>query len=261
MWRRLRRLSIILFLSVSIACTHSVPPVTPPMPKFKSVAIVSKGPAHELEASFGVAIGRSGSVVGAGVGAGAGALAGVAWSLLCGPLVIFCAGSIVPITAMVGATGGGLTGAGIDSLKEPSQKQLLLLEKQLAALEKVFGGVVEQRTLHEEVRDALVRQIPPHRLADTSSAEGLLQLSLFDVLFTQTTNGKYTLTLKYLMIAKWNHSTRHLNNGRRLYRYSTNAMTLEEWLENDEEVLTRALDECVDGLVEQMVEEIHFRES
>lgn len=253
-WRRLRRLSIILLISVSFACAHTAPPDTPPLPKFESVAIVSKGPTDELKARFGAALGNSDSVAGAGIGAGAGALAGAGVAMACGPLVFLCAMGTVPTGALVGAVGGGLADAGVDTLKEPSQEQLLVLDK-------LFGDVVEQRTIHVEVRDALVRQIPPDRIADASLAEGLLQLSFFDVRFTQTSTGKYTLTLKYLVIAHWNRSTRHLSNGRRLYRYTTRALALKEWVENDGEILNQAFDDCVDGLVEQMAEDIQFRES
>lgn len=254
MWRRLRRLSIILLMSASIACTHAVPPDTPQLPKFESVVIVSKGPTDELKARFGAALGNSSSVAGAGVGAGAGALAGAGTAMTCGPYVIFCFPILMAAGALVGAVGGGLADAGVDALKTPSQEQLLVLEK-------LFGDVTEQRTLHLEIRDALVREIPPDRLADTSLAEGLLQLSLFDVRFTQTSTGKYTLTLKALVIAQWNLSTRHLNNGRRLYRHTTPALSLKEWAGNDGEILNQAFDDCVDGLVEQMVEDIQFRES
>jgi len=253
-WRRLHRLSITLLMSVSIACAHTVPPDTPPLPKFESVVIVSKGPTDELKARFGAALGNSDSVAGVGIGAGAGALAGAGAAMVCGPLVFLCALGTVPTGALVGAVGGGLADAGVDALKKPSQEQLLVLDK-------LFGDVAAQRTLHVEIRDALVRQIPPDRLADTSLAEGLLQLSFFDVRFTQTSTGKYTLTLKYLVIAQWNHSTRHLSNGRRLYRYSTRALSLKEWVENDGEILNQAFDDCIDGLVEQMVEDIQFRES
>ena len=200
-WSRLRRLSTILLMSVSIACTHAVPPDTPPLPEFESVVIVSKGPTDELKARFGAALGNSDSVAGAGIGAGAGALAGAGTAMTCGPYVIFCFPILMAAGALVGAVGGGLADAGVDTLKKPSQEQLLVLEK-------LFGDVAEQRTLHMEIRDALERQIPPGRLADTSLAEGLLQLSLFDVRFTQTSTGKYTLTLKALVIAQWNLSTR-----------------------------------------------------
>jgi len=224
------------------------------MPKFESVVIVSKGPTDELKARFGAALGNSSSVAGAGAGAGAGALAGAGTAMTCGPYVIFCFPILMSLGALVGAVGGGLADAGVDTLKKPSQEQLLVLEK-------LFGDVAEQRTLHLEVRDALVRQIPPNRLADTSLAEGLLQLSFFDIRFTQTSTGKYTLTLKYLMIAQWNRNTRHLSNGRRLYRHTTRALSLKEWVGNDGEILNQSFDDCVDGLVEQMVQDIQFRES
>jgi hypothetical protein len=241
-------------MSVPIACTHAVAPVIPPMPEFESVVIVSKGPTDELKARFGAALGNSSSVAGAGAGAGAGALAGAGTAMTCGPYVIFCFPILMSLGALVGAVGGGLADAGVDTLKKSSQEQLLVLEK-------LFGDVAEQRTLHLEVRDALVRQIPPDRLADTSLAEGQLQLSFFDIRFTQTSTGKYTLTLKYLMIAQWNHSNRHLSNGRRLYRYKTRALSLQKWVENDGEILNQAFNDCVNGLVEQMVEDIQFRES
>jgi len=254
-WKRLCRLSIILLISASGACTQNVPPDKPSLPTFESVAIVSMGPSEELKARFGAVPGNSDSDAGVGIGAGAGALTGAGLSLGCGPFyVMFCAPILSITGALVGAVGGGLADMGVDKLREPSPEQI-------RALDELFGEIAEQRALDAEIRDALVRQIPPHRLADASLAEALLQISLFDVLFTQTSSGKFTLTLKSLVIAQWNHETRHLNHGRRLYRYTTPELSLKEWLENDGRILNQAFDDCVNGLAEQMAEDIHFDRS
>lgn len=253
MWRHSRSLSIILSVSISSACTQAVPPETPPLPKFESVAIVSKGPSEELKARFDAALGNSRAGTGAAAGAGAGAVAGAGLSLGCGPFVFFCA-IVLPLSgALAGAIGGAVADAAVDEVRKPSQEQL-------AVLDGLFGEVVAQRTLDVEIRDALVQQVPPGRFADLSSAEALIQLSLFDVQFMQTSSGKYTLTLKSLMIAQWNQRKQHLNNGRRLYRHTTRALSLKKWAENDGEILNQAFDECVDGLGEQMAADIQFRD-
>jgi len=70
-WKRLCRLSIILLISASGACTQNVPPDKPSLPTFESVAIVSMGPSEELKARFGAVPGNSDSDAGVGIGAGA----------------------------------------------------------------------------------------------------------------------------------------------------------------------------------------------
>jgi hypothetical protein len=255
MWRPSCSLSIILAVSVSTACTHAVPPETPPLPTFESVTIESKGPSEELHARFGVAFRNSSVDGGLGIGAGTGAMLGAQAALGCGPYVFLCLMSFIPAGVVVGAIGGAVSGGIADAVADKQNKPL---QDQLAVLDELFGDVVAQRTLDVEIRNALVRQIPPGRLPEPALADGLLQLSLFDVRFTQTSRGKYTLTLKSLLIAEWNHSTRHLNNGRRLYRHTTRERSLKEWAENDGENLNQAFDECVDSLGEQMAADIRF---
>lgn len=253
MWRHSRSLLIILSISFSTACTQKGPPDTPPLPSFQSVAIVSKGASEELKARFGAVPGNSRAGAGAGVGAGAGAVAGASASLGCGPYVFLCAW-VLPLTgALVGAIGGGVADMAVDELREPSQEQL-------AVLDALFGEVAAERTLDVEIRDDLLRHIPRDRLADTASAEALLQLSLFDVQFTQTSSGKYTLTLKALLIAQWLQRRQHLDHGRRLYRHTTPALSLKDWVKNDGKILNQAFDDCVAGLGEQIAADIRFRE-
>jgi hypothetical protein len=214
------------------------------------VAIESTGPAEELKARFGPTREKSRAGPGAGAGAAGGALAGLEsapWSCFDGLTCLIA----VPIMALIGAVSGSMEDAPAYSLTEPEQEQLVVLEG-------LFENVVERRTLDVEIREALVQQIPPGRLPDTSVAEGLLQLSLFDILFTRTSSGKYTLTLKTLLIAQWNLSNRHLDNGRRLYRYTTPAMSLEDWAKNDGAVLNQAFDDCVASLGEQIAADIRF---
>jgi len=232
------------------------------MPKFETVVIVSKGPTDELKARFSTAFANADSVVGVGVGAGAGALAGLGVSVGCGPLVVLCALVLVPVVAAAGAVSGGMADAGTDKLKKDwleSEWSKSTSRDWMIELDGLFGDVFEQRMLDAEIRDALAGKIPPDRLTDSSTAEGLLQISLFDVQFTQISNGKFTLTLKSLLIAQWNRSNRHLDNGRRLYRYTTPALSLEDWVENDGAVLNRAFDDCVASLGEQIAADIRFR--
>ena len=73
-------------------------------------------------------------------------------------------------------------------------------------LDGLFAEIYEQRTLHMEIRDALEKQIPTDRLADTSVAEALVQLRLSDVRFTRTPSGKYEWILKSVMVVTWNRN-------------------------------------------------------
>lgn len=252
MWRHSRSLLIILSISFSASCTHAVPPQTPSLPKFESVAIVSKGPAEELKARFGSVNETSKS--GRGGEADDGALAVLDYyPIIYGPEGLAAFLIMIPIAALVSAVSHGKEGSAGDPLTESEREQLLVLAK-------LFGTVVQQRTLDVEIRDALVPRIPRDRLADTDSAEALLQLSLFDVQFTQTSSGKYTLTLKALLIAQWLQRTQHLDHGRRLYRHTTPALSLKDWVKNDGKILNQAFDDCVAGLGEQIAADIRFRE-
>jgi hypothetical protein len=238
---------IILSISFSASCTHAVPPETPPLPRFKSVAILSKGPAEELKARFGSV--NEASKAGRGGEADGGAL----YPIIYGPEALAGFLIMIPIAALVSAVSHGIEDSAADSLTEPEREQLVVLEK-------LFGDVVEQRTLDVEIRDALVPRIPPDRLVDTASAEALLQLSLFDVQFTQTSSGKYTLTLKALLIAQWLQRTQHLDHGRRLYRHTTPALSLKDWVKDDGQILNQAFDDCVASLGDQIAADIQFRE-
>jgi hypothetical protein len=224
------------------------------MPMFESVAIVSKGATSDLKARFGVAPEDSSTGDGINAGAGAGALAGAGTALACGPFVFLCATATVPIGALVGAVGGGLAGSASDSQKMPPKEQLLVLDE-------LFVEISRQRTIHMEIRDTLEKQIPPDRLADTSVTDALIQLNLSDVRFTRTFSGKYAWTLKSVMVVTWNRNTHRPRHSYKIYEYTSRSLPLDDWVQNDGEILNRALDACVEGMVEQMVGDIRFKDS
>jgi len=224
------------------------------MPVFKSVAIVSKGATSDLRARFGVAPEDIVSADSADFGWGAGALAGAGLAVACGPFVFLCATATVPIGALVGAVGGGLAGTASDSHKMPPQEQLLVLDK-------LFADIYQRRTIHMEIRDTLEKQIPPDRLADISVADALIQLNLSDVRFTRTFSGKYAWTLKSVMVVTWNRNTHRPRHSYKIYNYTSDSLPLDDWVQNDGEILNQALDACVEGMVEQMAGDIWFRGS
>jgi hypothetical protein len=224
------------------------------MPMFESVAIVSKGATSDLKARFGVPPEDKISQESAVAGAGAGAVAGAGWAMACGPYFFICAMATVPVGALVGATAGGLAGAASDSHKMPPQEQLLVLDN-------LFVDIYEQRSIHMEIRDTLEKQIPPDRLADTSVTDALIQLNLSDVRFTRTLTGKYAWTLKSVMVVTWNRNTPRPRHSYKIYDYTSRSLPLDDWVQNDGEILNQALDACVEGMVEQMAGDIRFKDS
>ncbi len=245
-------LSILPVLMAASACTFGVPIEPLPLPEFGSVAIMSEGPTDELKARFGVTADNSSTGVGVAAGAGVGSLAAVGVSLACGPFALLCALATVPTGAMVGGIGGGAVGAAVDTQKKPPEEQLLILDN-------LFVELSEQRTIHLEIRDKLEQQFPPDRLADKTSADALLKLSLSDVRFTISADDEYTLTMKANLRAQWNRSMRRVRNDHRIYKSASRTLPLDDWLYDDGETLNMAFDACVDELVEQMADDIHFR--
>lgn len=100
-----------------------------------------------------------------------------------------------------------------------------------------------------------------HLQGFTPHADALIQLNLSDVRFTRTLSGKYAWGLKSVMVVTWNRNTSRPRHSYKIYEYTSRSLPLDDWLENDGEILNQALDDCVHGLTGQMVEDIHFRDS
>ena len=168
-----------MILSVIRITDQYCPERSIPIPLLESVAIESKGATSDLKARFGAA--PEDKITGESItdGAGAGAAACAGWSAVCGPYFFFCALVSMPTCAVVGATAGGLTGLASDAHEMPPEGQVLMLDK-------LFADIYQRHTLHMEIRDTLEKQLPTDRLADTSVAKALVQLSLSDVRFTRT---------------------------------------------------------------------------
>jgi hypothetical protein len=248
----LRSLLIISMLANLNACTNTVRRDSPPIPKFDSVAIVNKGTTDELKARFGVAPEDSSSEVDAGAGALAGAATGVRVAEEgCGPYFFLCALYTVPVGTMIGAIAGGLTDWAANSQKEPSNKQLLVVDK-------LFAEIAHQRTIHLEIENSLKRQIPPERLVDIAEADTLLQFRLYDVRFTIASSGKYALTLKTVMLIKWNRNGRQTASTNKTYEHTSRSLPMEDWVQDDGKTLNLAFDACIEGLTEKMIEDIQF---
>ena len=241
----------LLILVTATACTLPVNQDASALPKAESVAIVSKGPTDDLKARFGVSPAYSSKGKGAGVGAGAGAVAGAGASLACGPFALLCATLTVPAGALVGAVGGTLAGTAVDAQKKPPEEQLLVLDQ-------LFVDIASQRTIHEEIEASLKGLIPASRQQSFDDADMVLQINLYDVQFTQTSEGHYALTLKSLLQAQWNRDMRHIRNGKRVYRYSSRSLPLEDWISDDGVTLNLAFDACVAALAEEMARDVQF---
>ena len=245
-----------MFLTLSLftnlnACTLAGRNKPPPIPQFKSVAIVNKGVTDEMKARFGVA--NPDSNIGAGAATGA-VLAGAGTALICGPFIFLCAISTVTFAA-AGAVGGGLAGAAADAAitYTPPNEQLLLLDNQ-------FVEISQSRTIHQEIEESLTRQIPPERVKDNLETAALLQFRLYDVRFSKTSGSKYALTLKTVMLFKWNRDTSQPSSTHRIYEQTSQALPLEAWVEDEGETLNQAFDTCIAGLTEKMAADIQFHQ-
>jgi hypothetical protein len=247
----LRSLLIICMLANSYACTYAVHQDSPPIPKFESVAIVNKGTTNELKARFGVASEDSGTDSGVLAGAGTGAVVGAQTSLACLGFVYLCALALVPFGAMIGAVGGGLADHAVDSQKELSNKQLLVLDN-------LFARIAQQRTIHLEIEDSLKRHIPTERLMEISEADTLLQFRLYDVRFSKASLRKYALTLKIVMLIRWNRSKRQSASTHKIYEFTSRSLPMEDWVQDQGKTLNLAFDACIEGLAEKMIRDIQF---
>ena len=247
----LRSLLIISMLANLNACTNGVHQESPPIPKFDSVAILNMGATDELKVRFGVA--PKGSSIDTGVIAGAGTGAAVAAhaSLACLGFVFLCALGAVPAGALIGAVSGGLADHAVDSQKESSKEQLLVLDD-------LFVQIVQQRTIHQEIESSLTRDIPVLRLMDISEADTLLVFRLYDVRFSKTSLRKYALTLKTVMLIDWNRNSGQTSSTHRIYEHTSHSLQMEEWVQDHGKTLNLAFDACIEGLTEKMIEDIQF---
>jgi hypothetical protein len=247
----LRWLLIISTFAHLNGCTNAVRQDSPSIPKFESVAIVNKGISNELEARFGVAPEDSSIHAGIIAGANTGAVVGAHASLSCVGFVFVCALATVPVGAMIGAVSGGLADHAADSQKELSTKQLLVLDS-------LFGKVLQQRSINQDIESGLLRRVPVERLRDISEAETLLQFRLYDVHFSKTSRRKYALTLKTVMLINWNRNSPQPLSTHRTYEHTSQSLQMEDWVKDDGNTLSLAFDACIEGLTEKMVEDIQF---
>ena len=251
----LRSLLIIAMLANVNACTHSGRQDSPPIPRFESVAIVNKGVTAELKARFGVAPEDSGSGTDTGViaGAGTGAMVGAQASLGCVGFVFLCALATVPVGAMIGAVTGGVADYAVDSQKELSREHLLVLDN-------LFGQILQERTINQDIELSLVRHVPAERLKDIPEADTLLQFRLYDVRFAKTSPRKYALTLKTVMLIDWNRNHPPTVSTHRTYEHTSQSLRMEDWVQDDGKTLNLAFNACIEGLTEKMARDIQFEE-
>jgi hypothetical protein len=144
-----------------------------------------------------------------------------------------------------------MAGLASDLHKKPPDEHMLMLDKQ-------FSEIYQQRTLHMDIRDSLEMQIPADRLADPAEAEALIELSLSDIRFTRTFSNKYQWTLKSVMVVTWNRREGQARHSYKIYDYASKALSLDNWLQNDGEMLNQALDDSVVGLASKMAGDIQF---
>ena len=90
-------------------------------------------------------------------------------------------------------------------------------------------------------------------------AAALIQLNLSDVRFTRTFSGKYAWSLKSIMVVTWNRNTHRPRHSYKIYDYTSSSLPLDDWVQNDGEMLNQALDDSVEGMARQMAKDIQFK--
>ena len=245
---------IVCMLLSQNACLHSSTRNSAQIPKFKSIALVNKGATSELTNRFSAA--RDGSSVDnaiiAGTGAGAGAAIAAQSSLACTYLVFVCAMILVPAGAAIGAVAGSAADSADEPMKGLSYEQILALERQ-------FSAISQQRTISSEIEESLNAQVPPQRMTEISQADSLLQFRLYDIRFTKTSFRKYALTLKSVMLFKWNRNGPRPSSSHRTYEFTSRSMSINDWIQDDGETMNHAFDACIEGLVNEMLKDIQFQ--
>ena len=247
----LRWLLVIPLFANLNACTNAVRQDSLSIPKFESVAIVNRGISNELKARFGVDPEDSSTDAGVIAGASTGAVVGAHASLSCVGFVFICALATVPAGAIIGAVSGGVADHAADSQKELSREQLLVLDD-------LFGQVLQQRSINQDIESSLMRWVPAGRLKDIAEAETLLQFRLYDVRFSETSRRKYALTLKTVMLFNWNRKSSQPLSTHRTYEHTSQSLEMEHWINDGGTTLNLAFDACIEGLAEKMVEDIQF---
>jgi hypothetical protein len=243
-------LTISMFANLN-ACTNAQRKDPPSIPKFETVAIVNKGISNELRARFGAAPEDSSTDAGVIAGASTGAAVGAHASLSCMGFVFVCALAAVPAGAIIGALSGGLADYAVDSQKEPSREQLQVLDS-------LFGQVLQQRSINQDIESSLMRLVPVGRLKNISEAETLLQYRLYDVRFSKTSPRKYALTLKTVMLINWGRGSPQPLSTHRTYEHTSQSLQMDDWIRDDGKTLNLAFDACIEGLTEKMVRDIQF---
>ena len=247
----LRVLMIVSILANLNACAHAGRNNPPPIPQFESVALVNQGVSSELNARFGHIRENSTKGVDTLTGVETGAAIAIENSLFCGPYVLLCALYTVPAAAMIGAMTTGNLNRTERTHGEPPEKELLVLDS-------LFGEIAQQRTINLEIEDSLMQKIPRERLEEVSAATALLQFRLYDVRFSRASGSKYALTLKTVMLFKWNRDTRQPSSTHRVYEHTSQELPLESWVEDQGMTLNQAFDKCIAGLSQKMAGDIKF---
>ena len=238
------------------ACLSTGARNSTPISKFTSVALVNKGATDELKKRFSGPIEGSsmnaGIVTGTAVGTGAAVAASA--SFACAYLVFVCAMILVPAGAVIGAIGGSMADSSNEPLKGLSNEQILALERQ-------FARISEQRSISSDIEERLKENILPERMADATEADSLLQFRLYDIRFTKTSVRKYALTLKSVMLFKWDRNGPRPSSSHKTYEYTSSSMPIKDWVQGDGTAMNQSFDACIDGLVEEMLQDIQFKKS
>ena len=126
------------------------------------------------------------------------------------------------------------------------------------SLEK-FVEISQQRTINLEIEESLMGKVPPERVKDSPDATALLQFRLYDVRFSKTSSRKYALTLKTVMLFKWDRTKRPPSSSSRVYEHTSIALPMEDWVNNGGINLNQAFDTCIEGLTDKMIKDIQFQ--
>ena len=73
-------------------------------------------------------------------------------------------------------------------------------------------------------------------------------------------SGKYQWILKSVMVVVWNRNKSQTRYSYKIYDYTSRSLPLDDWMQNDGEMLNQGLDDSVEGMAEQMANDIRFKD-
>lgn len=176
-----------------------------------------------------------------------GATAGLAASLVCGPLFAACAAVMVP------------SGAILTTAQEVAFEAWLGLSREEAErFNAYFEGLPKRRDLNQELVIAVSAGLPEDRLV-AANGNARLALSIERIQFNElSASFTYSLTLYAAAVMEWDRGQKQPNSTNREYLCHTDFRTPNEWLADDGAGLDEAINLCLQQLARQVTVALRF---